>query len=174
MSAPPAVTARTRHACEPAQSVSVRPSSSDSLPFSRSSSDSVSAQGFPPNPPTIYYGTVTASVPNGAAVIAVVRAGSSSATCGAGKVLLDGSQRVYAVQVITHSQRAGCGDTGRTVSFYVTPPSATEGGKLSNESPSWTDCLGSNQCTTEVQLTFGSSLTVRGNVPLMASDGASF
>ncbi len=140
----------------------------------RSSSDSVSAQGFPPNPPTIYYGTVPTTTSNGASVIAVVRSGSSSASCGAGKVLLDGSQRVYAVQVITGSQRAGCGDAGRTVSFYVTPDSATEGGQLSNESPTWTDCLGSSQCTTEVPLTFGPSFTVRGNVPLMASDGASF
>lgn len=138
-----------------------------------SSSDSVSAQVFPPNPPTIYYGTVPATISNGATVIAVVRSGASAASCGAGKVLLDGSQRVYAVQVITGSQSAGCGDAGRTVSFYVTPDSPSEGGRLSNESPTWTDCLGSSQCTTEVQLTFGSSFTVRGNVPLMASDGIS-
>ena len=140
----------------------------------RSGTDSASAQGFPPNPPTIFFGQVPPDVNNGSGMIAVVRNGSFSATCGAGQVLLDGTQRVYAVQVITDTQTTGCGASGRTVSFYVTPPSATTGGRLSNESPAWVDCIGSGQCTQELHLTFGPALTVQGNIPLMASDGASF
>ena len=134
-----------------------------------------SAQGFPPNPPTVYYGTVPSTVSTGAGIIAIVESGSGSAVCGAGRVLTEGGQKVYAVQVITESQTAGCGESGRTIRFYATPSSPTTGGNMLGPSTSWADCLGSGDCTKQNNLTsIGEAFERQGTIPLMASDGASF
>src|SRR5688572_23540657 len=78
------------------------------------------AQGFPPDPPSTYYGTVTGGTV-GQGVVANVQSGNSSQTCGVGSVINDGGSTVYVVDVISDSQLDGCGDTGRTIRFYLTP-----------------------------------------------------
>src|SRR5687767_3058101 len=81
----------------------------------------VMAQAFPPPPPSTYYGTVSGGATVGQGVIAIVSSGGSSQTCGDGRVLQDGANLVYVIDVIQNAQKAGCGAAGRTIQFYFTP-----------------------------------------------------
>jgi hypothetical protein len=79
----------------------------------------VVAQGAPPGPPATFWGSVPAGVGPGQSVIAIVSVGGASQTCGFGATIADGAGGVaYVVDVISESQRAGCGAAGRTVQFY--------------------------------------------------------
>lgn len=128
---------------------------------------SVFAADFPPPPPTLYYGKANGAVA-GQGVIAIVSDGTTSTVCGDGVVLNDSSAGiVYAVDVIADGQQAGCGKSGRTVSFYFTPIGGS-GGKLANGSVSWRDASAS---PTANDLTLGSALTPRASVPEASRDG---
>ena len=94
------------------------------------------AQGFPPEPPSTFWGTFTgASAGDG--VVAAIGSGASSRTCGTGAVLTDNSQSVYVIDVITDDQTAGCGDTGRTIRFYLAPRAPGGGGKFATPTANW-------------------------------------
>lgn len=123
------------------------------------------AQGVPPGPPATIYGAITGATA-GQGVIAIVINGNSSTVCGAGSVVTDNGATVYVVDVISDSQRAGCGVNGRTIRFYVTPTSPTVGGKLANESATWTGAGPKQQA-----LTLGPALQLVQPVPFVASDG---
>lgn len=72
----------------------------------------------PPGPPATFFGSVPAGVGPGQSVIAIVSVGGASQTCGFGATIADGAGIFYVVDVISESQRAGCGAAGRTVQFY--------------------------------------------------------
>lgn len=92
------------------------------------------AQNAPPSPPVmLVYGKVNGGAV-GQGVIAIVSDGTKSAVCGATTTISDGGQVVYAIDVLADSQIKGCGVAGRTVRFYITPTTPTQGGKLANES----------------------------------------
>jgi hypothetical protein len=110
------------------------------------------AQGFPPEPPSTYWGTFQgASAGDG--VVASIGSGASSRTCGTGAVLTDNSQSVYVIDVITDDQTSGCGDTGRTVRFYLAPKSPGGGGKFATQVANWQSAGAHQQ-----NLTAGSAL----------------
>lgn len=123
------------------------------------------AQGVPPGPPATIYGSITGAQA-GQGVIAIVINGSSSTVCGAGSVVSDSGSTVFVVDVISDSQRAGCGANGRTIRFYVTPTSPTTGGRLANESATWTGAGPKQQA-----LTLGAALSIVKPIPFVASDG---
>ncbi len=123
----------------------------------------VFAQGFPPDPPATYYGSAVGGTA-GQGVIAIVIDGSTSTVCGAGIVQTDAGAPVYVVDVVSDSQRAGCGRSGRSVRFYFTP-SGGQGGRLANESASWTGAGPKIQA-----LTLGAPLTQRRFGVQVASD----
>jgi hypothetical protein len=68
-------------------------------------------------------------------------------------VLTDNSQSVYVIDVITDDQTSGCGDTGRTVRFYLAPKSPGGGGKFATQSANWQSAGAHQQ-----NLTAGSAL----------------
>ena len=125
-----------------------------------------SAQGVPPETPLVLYGTAAGQT-TGAGVVAVVLDGASATNCGSGLIKSEGGQK-YVVQVAHDSQKAGCGDTGRTIRIYVFPASSFNGngGTLANQIINW-----SPGQVSENNLTFGAQLTVRGFVTLATSDG---
>ena len=94
------------------------------------------AQGFPPEPPATYYGTIGGATP-GDGIVAAIGSGASSRSCGNGAVLSDSSQTVYVVDVITDDQLSGCGDTGRSIRFYIAPQQAGAGGKFATQTANW-------------------------------------
>jgi hypothetical protein len=126
----------------------------------------VFAQGFPPEPPSTYYGTVTGGATVGQGVVAIVQSGTNSQTCGQEEVLQDGGNLVYVVDVIHNSQLAGCGQAGRQIRFYFTPVGANPG-RLANETVNWS-AAGAPK---EQNLTLGPALSIRGTVPTLARDG---
>ena len=118
---------------------------------------------FPPEPPATFYGSaVGASAAQG--VVAIVINGATSTVCGSGVVQNDASGPVYVVDVVSDSQRAGCGRSGRQVRFYFTPSGAT-GGKMASESGTW------DKAGPKLQnLTLGAPLGIRLYGTLVASD----
>ena len=120
-----------------------------------------------PEIPLVLYGNATGA-PTGAGVTALVKDGNTTVKCGAGLVMNDGAQKVYAVQVAADSHIEGCGKSGRTITLYVSPAASFsgDGGKMANQTISWTSAP-----TSQNNLTFGSAFTVRGFVPLATSDG---
>ncbi|GAB4337254.1 MAG: hypothetical protein Kow0010_25340 [Dehalococcoidia bacterium] len=131
---------------------------------------SASAQGLPPDTPKVFYGSISGASVNSGVVAVVVGPDGRGITCGAGVVLSSGGSTVYAVQVITDSQKAGCGASGRTVHFYLTPASPGAGGKMANETATWP--TGETQ---QRNLTPGSTLIpLKGWAPMLARDGVQF
>ncbi len=126
----------------------------------------VLAQDFPPPPPSTYYGTVSGGAVVGQGVIAIVESGNSSQTCGDGRVLQDGGNMVYVVDVVQNAQKAGCGQAGRSIRFYFTP-SAGNPGRLANETAQW----GDPGAPKEQNLTLGAALSIKGTVPTISRDG---
>jgi hypothetical protein len=126
------------------------------------------AQGVPPPPPSTFYGTVPAGVAAGQGVIAIVTNGGTQTACGAGNVMTDtaSSSTVYVVDVVADAQRAGCGKSGSTISFYFTP-TAGQSGRLATDSFAWTGAGPAQHNIT----TLGPSLTNRRVAPHVASDG---
>ncbi|MCA9825768.1 MAG: hypothetical protein KC482_15480 [Dehalococcoidia bacterium] len=94
------------------------------------------AQGFPPEPPATYYGTVGGAA-EGDGIAAAIGTGASSRSCGNGAVLSDSGSIVYVVDVITDDQTSGCGDSGRTIRFYIAPQKAGAGGKFATQTANW-------------------------------------
>ena len=128
------------------------------------SAPTAEAQSAPPDIPLVVYGTATGAN-DGASVVAII----GGQTCGHGVVLTENSQRVYAVQVAADSQVAGCGASGRVVSFYVSGSGKnynSTGGSIASQTVTW----GSSQ-TSEANLTFGSAFAIRGFVTEVAKDG---
>ena len=123
------------------------------------------AQGVPPGPPATIYGSISGASA-GQGVIAIVINGNTSTVCGAGSVVSDSGSTVFVVDVVSDSQRAGCGANGRTIRFYVTPTSPTTGGRLANESATWTGAGPKQQA-----LTLGAALSIVKPIPFVASDG---
>lgn len=125
------------------------------------------AQGAPPDLPLVLYGTANGQS-TGAGVVAIVEINGKGTTCGSGLVKNEGGQKVYVVQVAADSQVPGCGKSGRTIRLYVSSGGNFngQGGAMATQVINWT----SGQ-TSENNLTFGASLTVRGFVTLATSDG---
>ena len=121
----------------------------------------VSAQGFPPPPPTTFYGKAPAGVGAGDVVIAVVVDGTASQVCGDGITVPDGGVS-FVVDVVADAQIAGCGKAGRTVRFYFVAAKA-----LANESASWT---GPGPALQPLA-TLGAPVTARNRLPHVAKDG---
>ena len=94
------------------------------------------AQGFPPEPPSTYWGTISGAA-TGDGIVAAIGSGASSRSCGTGAVLTDSNQTVFVIDVITDDQLAGCGDTGRTVRFYIAPKAPGTGGKFATQTANW-------------------------------------
>lgn len=94
------------------------------------------AQGFPPDPPSTFYGTISGASP-GDGIAAGIGSGGTSASCGTGAVLSDSGSTVYVIDVITDDQVAGCGDTGRTIRFYIAPQNAGGGGAFATQTAAW-------------------------------------
>lgn len=94
------------------------------------------AQGFPPEPPSTFWGTIQgASAGDG--VAAAIGSGASSRSCGTGTVLTHSGSTVYVIDVITDDQTAGCGDTGRTIRFYIAPKDPGGGGRFATPTVTW-------------------------------------
>ena len=123
---------------------------------------SVSAQGFPPDPPATFYGPA-AGGSSGQGVVAIVLDGGTSRVCGSGTVQ-DVNGPVYVVDVVSDSQIKGCGKNGRTVMFYFTP-TGSQGGRLATETGSWSSAGPKLQ-----SLTLGPPLTQRRYTVFVASD----
>ncbi len=120
----------------------------------------VQAQGFPPDPPLVLYGTATGAQ-TGAGVHSVGVDGTRGVWCGAGRVV-EGNN--YVVQVVANNQTAGCGQSGRSIRLYVTGTGGQfngEGGRFSNAF-SWQS---STSRPIQQNVTFGEPLQVRGFVP---------
>jgi len=127
----------------------------------------VSAQGFPPPPPTTFYGNVPSGIVSGQGVIAIVLDGNSSQACGAGATVTDNGKVVYVVDVVSDTQIAGCGKTGRTVQFYFV---SSSGGRIATDAPvTWSGPGPVAHDVTQV----GPPLTRRGSAPNVAKDGVS-
>jgi hypothetical protein len=94
------------------------------------------AQGFPPDPPATYYGTISGAT-SGDGIVAAIGSGASSRSCGNGAVLTDSSSTVYVVDVITDDQTSGCGDSGRSIRFYIAPQNPGAGGKFATQTATW-------------------------------------
>ncbi len=123
------------------------------------------AAEFPPSPPTTYYGSASGAT-NGQTVIAFVADGSNSTACGQGTVVNDTTAGiVYVVDVISDSQKTGCGKAGRTVSFYF-PPAGGQGGRVSASSAPWQDAG-----PRKFDMTLGGSLQSRNVAANAAKDG---
>ena len=123
------------------------------------------AAEFPPSPPTTYYGSA-AGATNGQTVIAFVADGSNSTACGQGSVVNDATAGlVYVIDVVSDSQKTGCGKSGRTVSFYF-PPTGGQGGRVSANSASWQDAG-----PRKFDMTLGGSLQSRNVAASTAKDG---
>ena len=118
---------------------------------------------FPPEPPATFYGSAKgASAAQG--VVAIVLNGSNSTVCGNGSVQNDASGPVYVVDVVSDSQRSGCGKAGRQVRFYFSPAGASAG-RLAAETGTW------NSPGPKLQnLTLGAELTTHRYGILVASD----
>jgi hypothetical protein len=125
-------------------------------------------QGFPPEPPSTYYGTVSGGTV-GQGVVAIVQTGNSSQTCGVGAVISDNGSIVYVVDVFHDTQIDGCGEAGRTIRFYLTPVGTTPG-RLANETVNWS-AAGAPK---EQNLTLGTALEIKGRLPSIARDGIPF
>ncbi|MEO8538993.1 MAG: hypothetical protein ABI577_04570 [bacterium] len=123
----------------------------------------VSAQGFPPPPPTTFYGKVPSGIGPGDTVIAIVTDGSSSQVCGDGSTLNDASGVVYAVDVVAQAQTPGCGQAGRTVQFYFVGAR-----RLSTDTAAWTGPGPANKDLTGL----GTTLTPKNRAPQVAKDGS--
>lgn len=131
---------------------------------------SASAQGLPPDVPKVFYGSITGASTNSGVVAIVEGSDGRGITCGAGVVMSSGGSTVYAVQVITDSQKTGCGTSGRTVKFYLTPASPGAGGKMANETATWP-----SGDTQQRNLTPGSTLIpLKGWAPMLARDGVRY
>jgi hypothetical protein len=123
------------------------------------------AQGFPPPPPTTFYGTASGATA-GQGVIAIVVDGTNSTACGDGVVLTDSGNTVYVVDVIADAQKAGCGKAGRQVMFYFTPAGGSAG-RLATGSFAWSGPGPATQ-----NLTLGPALSgARQVLPVVAKDG---
>ena len=128
------------------------------------------ADGFPPPPPTTFYGRVPAGVATGQGVVAIVTDPGTGAqtACGSGNVLTDSGNTVYVVDVVADAQRAGCGQAGRTVTFYFTP-TTNSGGRASADAPAaWTGPGPMEKNISSV----GPALTKAANAPHVAKDGS--
>lgn len=123
----------------------------------------VSAADFPPPPPTTYYGKAPAGIGPGDVVIAIVSDGSSSQVCGDGVTANDTSGIVFVVDVVANAQKAGCGQTGRTVQFYFAGAKrlATDTAAWSGPGPALKDLTG-----------LGNTLTPKNRAPQVARDGS--
>lgn len=125
------------------------------------------AQGFPPPPPSTYYGAVPSGVAAGQGAIAIVLDGSNSTACGAGVTMNDSASGkvVYVVDVVADAQKTGCGMSGRTVMFYFT---GTGGGRISTDTPAgW---AGPGPVKVDIN-TVSAPLPRRGSAPQVARDG---
>ena len=121
----------------------------------------VSAQGFPPPPPTTFYGKAPAGVGAGDVVIAVVVDGTASQVCGDGITVADNGGS-YVVDVVADAQIAGCGRAGRTVMFYFVGKKA-----LSTDTAAWT---GPGPALKDLS-GLGTPVTTRNRLPHVAKDG---
>lgn len=122
----------------------------------------VTAQGFPPPPPTTYFGKAPAGIGPGQVVIAIVSDGASSQVCGDGATLSDPSGTVYVVDVVANAQIAGCGQAGRTVQFYFVAAK-----RLSTDTAAWS---GPGPAQKDL-VNLGPALTTRNVLPHVAKDG---
>lgn len=121
----------------------------------------VSAQGFPPPPPTTFYGKAPAGVNPGDVVIAVVVDGTASQVCGDGITVADAGGS-YVVDVVADAQIAGCGRAGRTVRFYFVGAKA-----LANDTAAWSGPGPAQKDLTSL----GAAVTTRNRLPHVAKDG---
>lgn len=122
----------------------------------------VSAQGFPPDPPLVVYGTASGAQ-TGAGVHSIGVDGNRGTWCGTGRVV-EGSN--YVVQVVADNQTDGCGQSGRNIRLYVTPFGSGgqfngQGGRFSS-SFTWQSSI---DAPVEEDVTLGDTLQVRGFVP---------
>ena len=123
------------------------------------------AADFPPSPPTTYYGSASGAT-NGQAVIAFVSDGTNSTACGRGAVVNDATAGlVYVIDVASDSQVAGCGKSGRNVTFYF-PPAGGQGGRVSANSAPWQDAG-----PRPFSITLGTALAPRNVAAQAAKDG---
>jgi hypothetical protein len=114
------------------------------------------AQGFPPPPPTTWYGPISLANP-GQGIIAAVSSGGSSTTCGWGAVLSDSGSTVYVIDVVSDDQIKGCGASGRTVQFYVPSNTPGQGGRVSTNQVTWQG-PGAHQATVSLGAQLGNVL----------------
>ncbi|MCA9829735.1 MAG: hypothetical protein R3B97_10435 [Dehalococcoidia bacterium] len=125
---------------------------------------SVMAQ-LPPSPPSaLFYGSVQGAS-TGQGVVAIVINGNRSTTCGVSKVV-DSGGPVFALDLLADGQVPGCGSSGRTVQFYITPSSSGPG-RMATESatvPSSFQAVARN-------LTPGAPLTIKRIGVQVANDG---
>jgi len=126
----------------------------------------VFAADFPPLPPTTFYGKVTGGAVAGQAVVAIVSDGASQAVCGDGAVMTSGSDLVYVIDIISDSQKSGCGKAGSTIQFYFTPTGGS-GGRVATGSFAW-QAAGAPK---NQDLSLGAALTARATVPETSRDG---
>lgn len=120
------------------------------------------AQGFPPSPPATFWGEAS-GVPAGTRVVALVVSGSGSAMCGVGSVLLDAGATKYVVDVFHESQQPGCGAPGRAVRFYFSGGGPANGGRLANETGTWSEAG-----PAMLNLSAGPQLMAMGTIPGIA------
>jgi hypothetical protein len=126
----------------------------------------VFAQQPPPGPPVaLYYGSVQGASA-GQGVAAIVISGNKSTTCGASRII-DSSGPVYALDLISESQTPGCGASGRTVQFYISPANPTAPGRMATESATIPSAFGA----VERNLTPGLSLPTKRVGVYVATDG---
>jgi hypothetical protein len=126
------------------------------------------AQGFPPPPPSTYYGNAPTGIVAGQGVVAIVINGSQSTACGAGATLTDSGKVVYVVDVVADAQTTGCGKAGATVMFYFTP-TGTTGGRISLDTPAgW---AGPGPVKVDIN-TVSAPLARRGSAPQVSRDGS--
>lgn len=130
------------------------------VPAAYFGANGVSAQGFPPDPPLVLYGTATGAQ-TGAGVHSIGVDGNRGVWCGSGRVV-EGTN--YVVQVVANNQTAGCGQSGRSIRLYVTGTGNQfngQGGRFSN-SFTWQS---STDAPVQQNVTLGEPLQVRGFVP---------
>jgi hypothetical protein len=118
----------------------------------------------PPDPPAVYYGSATGATA-GQSVASLVSTGGTRTTCGGGVVMNEGGP-VYTAQVLAASQQAGCGQSGRTVQFYLSAVGDV-GGRLSVETDPWPGAATAKQ----KNLTFAAPFEHLRRIPMVAKDG---
>ncbi len=110
-------------------------------------------------------------MPLGQPVASVVLNGSTGTTCGATTVVDGaangggGSGKDYAVEVVSDSQTAGCGVSGRTIRFYFAPFQGAKG-RFATQ----TSTVPSTYTTTKLDLTAGAELPEIRFIAVVASD----